>query len=334
MRRVTGLNFDFSSPSVISSGLLTSPSMVIFHSSGSLASSGIWPLLRMKNFGGRRGVVVEQMLRRLRHQRAVAEQHELVVLAGEFQILRPLRRGRRRRRRGRALAPAPPGSARPACWPRTEWRRRPPRPSPRGPRRRESRGGRRRSCGRTPRRRRAPGLARKARRSSARFCSGIVASLPFRRCPSIAALIVSLGSAIPGIQDRECTSAVIVPERNDQLGRFLVVRLRKQTVSSAKVLGFEIEDDHAPDGSGRCRRDCRWALCSTADARSPQKRRAVQPQSVTAGTTYVRHTDEYGPHSHPHPGAEALVSRRRHRGDAGRATSTNRSRNPARALSR
>ena len=50
MRRVTALYFDFNSPSVISSLLFTSPSMVIFHLSGSLASSGVCPLLRMKNF--------------------------------------------------------------------------------------------------------------------------------------------------------------------------------------------------------------------------------------------------------------------------------------------
>ena len=50
MRRVTGLNFVFSSPSVISILLLTSPSIVIFHVSGSLLSSGIVPLLRTKNF--------------------------------------------------------------------------------------------------------------------------------------------------------------------------------------------------------------------------------------------------------------------------------------------
>src|SRR5215204_7044959 len=47
MRRVTALYFDFSSPSVISILLLTSPSMVIFQASRSLASSGICPLLRM-----------------------------------------------------------------------------------------------------------------------------------------------------------------------------------------------------------------------------------------------------------------------------------------------
>ena len=50
MRRVTALYFDFNSPSVISSLLFTSPSMVIFHLSGSLVSSGVCPLLRMKNF--------------------------------------------------------------------------------------------------------------------------------------------------------------------------------------------------------------------------------------------------------------------------------------------
>src|SRR4030095_14310361 len=47
MRRVTALYFDFNSPSVISILLLTSPSMVIFQASGSFASSGICPLLRM-----------------------------------------------------------------------------------------------------------------------------------------------------------------------------------------------------------------------------------------------------------------------------------------------
>src|SRR3954451_19974678 len=47
MRRVTALYFDLSSPSVSSSLLLTSPSMVIFHFSGSFVSSGICPLLRI-----------------------------------------------------------------------------------------------------------------------------------------------------------------------------------------------------------------------------------------------------------------------------------------------
>jgi hypothetical protein len=47
MRRVTALYFDFSSPSVISILLLTSPSMVIFQASGFFVSSGICPLLRM-----------------------------------------------------------------------------------------------------------------------------------------------------------------------------------------------------------------------------------------------------------------------------------------------
>ena len=103
MRQVSGLNFDFSSPSVISSGLLTSPSTAIFHVSGSLASSGIWPLLRMKNLPI--GVVSSssRFCRRLGHQRPVAEHHELVVLAGEFQILRTLRRGGRRGAARRAL---------------------------------------------------------------------------------------------------------------------------------------------------------------------------------------------------------------------------------------
>ena len=41
------LYFFFSSPSVISSLLLTSPSMTIFQASGSFVSSGICPLLRM-----------------------------------------------------------------------------------------------------------------------------------------------------------------------------------------------------------------------------------------------------------------------------------------------
>src|SRR5437667_2538492 len=47
--RVTGLNLVFSSPTVSSSLLLTSPSTTSFHLSGSLFSSGIVPLLRMKN---------------------------------------------------------------------------------------------------------------------------------------------------------------------------------------------------------------------------------------------------------------------------------------------
>src|SRR3954451_10916146 len=47
IRRVTGLYFDFSSPTVISSLLLTSPSMVIFQASGFLVSSGICPLFRI-----------------------------------------------------------------------------------------------------------------------------------------------------------------------------------------------------------------------------------------------------------------------------------------------
>src|SRR6185295_867817 len=50
MRRVTALYFDFNSPSVISSLVLTSPSIVIFHASGFFVSSGNCPLLRMKNF--------------------------------------------------------------------------------------------------------------------------------------------------------------------------------------------------------------------------------------------------------------------------------------------
>jgi len=47
MRCVTALYFDFSSLSVISILLLTSPSMVIFQASGFFASSGICPLLRI-----------------------------------------------------------------------------------------------------------------------------------------------------------------------------------------------------------------------------------------------------------------------------------------------
>jgi hypothetical protein len=47
---------------------------------------------------GRRRVVVEHVLRRLRDQRTIAEQHQLVALARIFQVLRPLRRGGRRRR--------------------------------------------------------------------------------------------------------------------------------------------------------------------------------------------------------------------------------------------
>ena len=148
MRCVTGLNFFLSSPSVSSSLLLTSPSI------GDLPGVGLLGLLRDlsvvadEELGRRRGVVVEQILRRLRDQRPVAEHDELFVLAGKFQILRTLRRGGCAA--GGAPAPAPPESARPACWPRTGSRRRRPRPSPPGRRRRESRGGRRRSCGRTP----------------------------------------------------------------------------------------------------------------------------------------------------------------------------------------
>src|SRR5258708_10348346 len=47
MRRVTALYFDFSSPSVFSILLLTSPSMMIFQASGFFVSWGICPLLRM-----------------------------------------------------------------------------------------------------------------------------------------------------------------------------------------------------------------------------------------------------------------------------------------------
>src|SRR5512133_1568769 len=47
IRRVTGRNLDFSSPTVTSSLVFTSPSTVSFHLSGSLVCSGICPLLRM-----------------------------------------------------------------------------------------------------------------------------------------------------------------------------------------------------------------------------------------------------------------------------------------------
>ena len=82
---------------MISTGLLTSPSMVSFQASASPAGSGSWPLLRMKNFERRRGVVVEQLLGRLGHQRLVAEHDQAAVLAGEAELLWALRRGGGRR---------------------------------------------------------------------------------------------------------------------------------------------------------------------------------------------------------------------------------------------
>ena len=79
-----------SSPSVISSGLLTSPSMVSFQASGSLVASGHLAVVADEELGRRRRVVVEQLLGRLRHQRLVAEHDQAAVLAGELQQLRTL----------------------------------------------------------------------------------------------------------------------------------------------------------------------------------------------------------------------------------------------------
>ena len=52
------------------------------------------PVVADEELVGRGGIVVEQLLRRLRHQRALTEHDQLVALAREIEILRPLGRGR------------------------------------------------------------------------------------------------------------------------------------------------------------------------------------------------------------------------------------------------
>jgi hypothetical protein len=93
MRRVTALYFDFNSPSVISSLVLTSPSIVIFHASGLFVSSGNCPLLRMKNFS----IGVVSSSSRLSGVSATSglspSRTSLSFLPGEFQVLRSLWRG-------------------------------------------------------------------------------------------------------------------------------------------------------------------------------------------------------------------------------------------------
>ena len=61
-----------------------------------MAGSGDLAVVADEELGGRRGVVVEQVLGRLGHQRLVAEHHEARVLAGEVELLRAGRGGRRR----------------------------------------------------------------------------------------------------------------------------------------------------------------------------------------------------------------------------------------------
>ena len=95
MRRVTGLNLAFSSPSVSSSFWLTSPSTTIFQASGSFAGIRNHAVVADEELVGRRGVVVEQVLGRLGHQRTLAEHDQLVALAREIQVLRAFRRAAR-----------------------------------------------------------------------------------------------------------------------------------------------------------------------------------------------------------------------------------------------
>src|SRR5262245_45169259 len=90
-RRVTGRNLALSSPSVSSSLLLTSPSTVSFQALGSLAGSGSWPLSRTKNLS----VGVVSSSSRCSGVSATSGRSPstpLVALAGEAQVLRPLRR--------------------------------------------------------------------------------------------------------------------------------------------------------------------------------------------------------------------------------------------------
>ena len=291
--------------------------MVIFHLSGSLLSSGICPLLRTKNFGVGRRLVVQQMLRRFGDQRTVAEQHELLVLAGEFQILRTLRRSRSDgRRRGSRRALRQRRGNEPA---RHVGRER------NGAADRSPHGGKARAAEEAAPvdlglaaedhgSRRAPGPARTALRPIARLCRGF--------CSDISRLWPLYRSrpwpkprrAVPGIQDRECFRGMGTGERKYQPGVFLWCGAK----AVCKLTAFDYES----------RTNMRLMAVAVAAAfavgamsaasAAPPKKRVVPVQALGPGTTYIQHTDETGPHPHQDPGAEALLSRRRHRGDAGR----------------
>ena len=128
--------------------------------------SGIWPLLRMKNFD----VGVVSSSSRCSGVSATSGLSPSTTrpasLPGKLQRLRALRRVPRRVLLG-LLREAPPGSARPACWPRTRSARRPRRSWRRGPRRPGSRAATRPYGGRTRPRPPARDRRHRARRSSA-----------------------------------------------------------------------------------------------------------------------------------------------------------------------
>ena len=194
MRRVTGLNFDFSSPSVSSSLLLTSPSIDDLPLVRLLRRFRNLTVVADEEFVVRRGVVVELAFGRLRHQRLVAEQHELVALAGEFQILRPFRR---RRRGGLFLRESARASIHRACCWQTGSRRRPPRPWRPVRRRPETRAGSPRLRARIPPHRRVPDRPHTIPPSTARswtFGSPCNGGIDMPR------LLVVCGIAVPHMQ--------------------------------------------------------------------------------------------------------------------------------------
>ena len=110
--------------------VLTSPSMVSFQASGSLVCLGNQPVVADEELGRGRGIVVEQMLRRLGHQRLVAQNDQVGVLARE--TAGAAAPWARRCGRSVLLAPArtPPAPVPPASCRRTRSSRRPPRPWP------------------------------------------------------------------------------------------------------------------------------------------------------------------------------------------------------------
>ncbi len=164
-----------SSPSVSSSGLLTSPSMVSFQASGSLVGLRHLSVVADEELGCGRRVVVEQLLGRLRHQRLVAEQDQAAVLAGELQQLRTLGAGAALALRRRILLGLLRQGRRDQPARHARHRRRSGRRPPRSWRPRRSRRGSHaaiRRCGaRTRRRRHAPGRPDEFASWFARSCS-------------------------------------------------------------------------------------------------------------------------------------------------------------------
>ena len=266
---------------------------------------------------GRRGVVVEQMLRRLGHQRTLAEHARacrpcrgISDTAGPS--ARRARGGARRLRQRRRDQPARHvGRERNRAADRGARRRR-------GPRRRESRGDRRRSCGRRP----------SASARSGSCCVQLFdrsARISWHRPSRLSSLCIdsrldrSLAAPILTFKIlnewRAPMSQLQHSCRNPRRSGGVLLWCGAKAACKLATLRDRNRGRSCACGSGLLLPRLPSWPCRPADA-APRPRRAVQTYDQPG--TMVDASRRERPHPHQDPGAEALLSRRRHRGDAGR----------------